>query len=603
MKSSLIKRITTQHDNESFSAFIFRQCMLANIMAGIFIFFYAICFMNLQGMNLLKAILLTLLVTVLDQILIAPFTNHLVVKDCSDTIERMKDDPKLSTISSRTNLALKLLKMPQKKGAEIYIHFALCGITCAWIYHFVLGLNAELSMTISVICCLTSYIATVISYSLTEKYTYIKLVSITAQGIDKNLVESKKVLGTSMPKLLVTYVILPTLFSFAITVIMLVLKNINMQYFITESKKSMTIGSAYISPEEISYLKRIIFICLCNIANVSILALIFFRRIKIYTTRTQEALLSIDSLSTQNKTDPIPYDLDTELSYTSYMVNKTIELFYSIMEETIKINDQIKNETQDLSSIAQETSATSLTQSSAVKEILTTMNLASEKSASIDKRIEEVNTVATKTNEYVNYGFEAVKENTKKMQEIVLANETSLNGIRNLYNKTNSIWDIVNLIDGVADQTKIIAFNAELEAENVAEGKQKFKNVASDIRALADNVINLTKEIRTHIQEIKISSNDLIKQGNECSVKIAEGKELTNSLEEKFMSILDSAKMTSASAGQIKDVIKLQTESFEEIKNKLEQITAGVENFSDSTAVINENIQRLTKDSQYLSTI
>ena len=144
----------------------------------------------------------------------------------------------------------------------------------------------------------------------------------------------------------------------------------------------------------------------------------------------------------------------------------------------------------------------------------------------------------------IEHDSSSIKQNLEKMQEIILANQSSIMGIQSLSNKIKSIWDIVNLIDGVADQTKIIAFNAELEAENIQESKQKFKNVAQDIRTLADNVMILTKEIKNQIQQIQNASSQLIDTGVDCTTKINQGNSLTQELEEKFKTITNSASQT-----------------------------------------------------------
>ena len=67
----------------------------------------------------------------------------------------------------------------------------------------------------------------------------------------------------------------------------------------------------------------------------------------------------------------------------------------------------------------------------------------------------------------------------------------------------NGIWDIVGIINNVADQTKIIAFNAELEASSSGEAGKNFHIVATEIRRLSDTILDSIKEIKIVIDEIQ----------------------------------------------------------------------------------------------------
>ena len=74
----------------------------------------------------------------------------------------------------------------------------------------------------------------------------------------------------------------------------------------------------------------------------------------------------------------------------------------------------------------------------------------------------------------------------------------TISGIKMLGEKIESIWDIVNIINGIADQTKIIAFNAELEASAAGEAGKNFQIVATEIRRLADSTVSSTNEINNN---------------------------------------------------------------------------------------------------------
>jgi methyl-accepting chemotaxis protein len=218
-----------------------------------------------------------------------------------------------------------------------------------------------------------------------------------------------------------------------------------------------------------------------------------------------------------------------------------------------------------------------------------------EDSDQLSKRVasqaNEVAKIAEGTKDVVATGFVIIKESLEKMESIKDANELSIRGIRELGDKIERIWDIVNIINGIADQTKIIAFNAELEAASAGEAGKSFQIVATEIRRLADSTVNSTNEIKARINEIQKSSDHLILSSEEGTSKIIAGWELSNKLRNLFGDILQTSEVSSDSARQIALSIEQQVVAFDQILITLKQISSGIDNFVTSTT----STSRLTR--------
>ena len=267
---------------------------------------------------------------------------------------------------------------------------------------------------------------------------------------------------------------------------------------------------------------------------------------------------------------------------------------YSEMRQNEQsLGNHLFEETQGLVVAAKETAATSQDQSAAVKEIVATMEDSNNLSENISSKINDVAQVAKKTFSDVELGGTALQSNVDKLHEIFEANTETINGIKALSGKIDNIWDIVTLINSVADQAKIIAFNAELEAASAGEAGKNFHIVASEIRRLADGIIAGTKEIKERITEIQHSSDSLILASESGTEKINEGCERARELEANFESIRSAAEITSNSAGEITNIIQQQTAASGQILVTLKQIAAGVENFTSATENVSKSAEQL----------
>ena len=214
-------------------------------------------------------------------------------------------------------------------------------------------------------------------------------------------------------------------------------------------------------------------------------------------------------------------------------------------------------------------------------------------SENISQKIKDVSAVASKTSGDVAEGVSFLEENVRQLHEIAEANMTTIDGIKALGDKINNIWDIVTLINSVADQAKIIAFNAELEASSAGEAGKNFHIVATEIRRLADGIIDGTKEIKERINEIQQSSDNLVLASESGTDKIKAGVEEAKNLEARFASIRNASEVTATSAGDITTIIQQQAMASEQILVTLRQIASGVENFTGATEHISKASQAL----------
>lgn len=257
------------------------------------------------------------------------------------------------------------------------------------------------------------------------------------------------------------------------------------------------------------------------------------------------------------------------------------------------ISDKLIAETQNLAVSSKETAATAQDQSAAVKEIVTTMEDNTALSEDISQKIKDVSGVAAKTNGDVAEGVSYIEENVKQLQLIADTNLNTINGIKALGDKIENIWDIVTLINSVADQAKIIAFNAELEASSAGEAGKNFHIVATEVRRLSDNIIDSIKEIREIITEIQKASDTLILDSEKGTAQIDSGCESARSLESGFESIMESSRATADSSHEILDNVSQLTSASEQIFITLQQIAQGIESFAKNTSSISSASENL----------
>ena len=560
-----------------FTRYAFFLGIIPNLISVLLVFLYSVNFVNIDLKTMLLASGWVVLITAFGQMVAAPVTNKFISQKISTKLNLW------STVGldekERTTLIKEVLRFPFIKSLEVYFHFFVCSIELTLVMIFILKVDTYTSGVMFITLIAASFLAMILSLSVNEQVCSKIAIKLYDEGIDRKNISEKKYFGMSLTFAFVLHIVVPVLFGAIFTVLT------GMQSFYAEGDKN--------------WFLRVIYVSITDIAFFSVLTGLFFLKIRSYSGLMHDGLEAI-SKNSSDKLTLFPVDLATEFSYALHLVNKTIIYFNSMMTKTANINERIVSSATNLSAVSKETESTAMEQSTSVEEILATMVNTESLSHTIESKIREVIKVAQKTTEDVNTNFKNLHDNLNKMKEITDSNQTTILGIQSLCTKINNVRDIVNLIDSVAEQTKIIAFNAELEASMINSSDESFHNVAIEIRTLADKTMNLTKEIKEKINEIQRASETLILTSQNCTGKIKEGNALTERLEKKFHGIKFSAVTTAEDSQEIVDYVQEQTNSYNQLVSVLSQINTGVKGFSESSQLITTTVASLQNSAGYL---
>ncbi|MDR2052433.1 MAG: methyl-accepting chemotaxis protein [Treponema sp.] len=266
-----------------------------------------------------------------------------------------------------------------------------------------------------------------------------------------------------------------------------------------------------------------------------------------------------------------------------------------IVDQTRIMAQTIQKSTNEIFLSSRDIFTTANNQAASVQEIESTMTENTQIAADIAEKTGSVATIASKTEEDVRSGFAVLEQNVIQMEDIKNKNDSVIAGIIALGNKITKIQNIVRTINTITDQTKVIAFNAALEAASAGDRGKRFSVVASEVNRLADDIAALTKQIREQIEEIQNSSSSLIISSEESADKVTEGRKLIKDLEELFREIRRGAEITANQAQTITVSTQKQQKSTEQINIAIADISQGLNNFIYSTEVATTSAEELTR--------
>lgn len=238
--------------------------------------------------------------------------------------------------------------------------------------------------------------------------------------------------------------------------------------------------------------------------------------------------------------------------------------------------------------------------SSSVAEITSTMEELSASSTQIADYSHVVVDVANQTLDSSKKGADTMQNLQERMADIHQDSAVSLEEILQLGHQSKAISKVMDLINDLADQTKLIAFNAALEASSAGESGKRFSVVASEIRRLADSVTDSTLEIEGRIQEVQDSINRLVITSEKGATSIQQGMQLSAETAQELSSLVDAASKTSNAAKQISLSTQQQKTASNQVVIALHDIANASSHNAQSVRDITDISEDMLRMSQHL---
>ncbi len=240
---------------------------------------------------------------------------------------------------------------------------------------------------------------------------------------------------------------------------------------------------------------------------------------------------------------------------------------------------------------------------------------AQEQAQIIDRNVQVVNRISTAINQVSDSAQQAAagakvaadsaykgaamsRQTVEGMENIKRTMDAASARVNGLGERSKEIGKIVAAIDGIADQTNLLALNAAVEAARAGEQGRGFAVVADEVRKLAEKSSLATKEIADLISGIQNDVLETVAAMKKGTREVDGGYELANKAGQSLDEILSRSKdmgvqveQISSAAQQLRDMSKEMVQLSDNISAIVEQNTASTEEMAATAKQVSQSVE------------
>ncbi len=259
--------------------------------------------------------------------------------------------------------------------------------------------------------------------------------------------------------------------------------------------------------------------------------------------------------------------------------NQFLDKLQSIITDVVDTTFQIGTTTQQSTVAAQQTRNSSDSQFKEVDLVATASEEMTQTASLVVQNAETAVQEAQKANDAALSGQQVIEQSQQEMQHLVERMTAAVPVVEELAKNNANITEILSVIEGISEQTNLLALNAAIEAARAGEQGRGFAVVADEVRSLASGTQESVGEIRQVIESVQKGTQDVV-------AAIQDGNDLANDSAQQVEKAVEEIRRIFTAVESISDMNSQIVKAAEEQQSVSAEVNQSVANIRDLSAQI-----------------
>lgn len=296
----------------------------------------------------------------------------------------------------------------------------------------------------------------------------------------------------------------------------------------------------------------------------------------------------------------LPVRSTDEIGQLSQSFNAMTASLREVALQTQSVTDSLNSAVAEILATTQQQASSAKQQAAAVQEITSTVEEIKQSGAQVTEKAKGVSGAAKAIVSAGVAGSEAVRSISTAMTGIHQQAGSVAENIVTLSERTQTIGEIIATVNDIAEQSNLVALNAAIEAADAREDGRRFTVVAHEIKNLADQAKDATRQVRTILEEIQRGINTSVMLTEEAVKRVEYGRDKTAVAEDTITRMSQNIQDSANAFQQIVGATNQQQIGIEQVTQALVEIRQATQQTASSTSQLNHAAGNLNTLAQQL---
>ncbi|WP_264404192.1 methyl-accepting chemotaxis protein [Vibrio owensii] len=323
---------------------------------------------------------------------------------------------------------------------------------------------------------------------------------------------------------------------------------------------------------------------------------------RVMLRQTQYLNDAIKLMASKNLSVPFGMDCKDEYGDVARELEKTRRQLHDVIQMQINASDELSTLTEVMTLSMSETKESAQEEFNEIDQLATAMSEMSSTVQTVAEHAQTASSLTEQASAQAVTGQQFLQKTVSKMSELSSDIASSASAVNQVEERVDAIGSVVGTIQGISEQTNLLALNAAIEAARAGEAGRGFAVVADEVRNLAQRTQQATVEIQEMITQLQASATSAVELMEKSVVEAAEGVELVSNAGTELDGIVgqvtqinDMNFQIATASGQQSSVAEEMSQNLTNVRELVEASVVVVSELLETSEMMQNNAEELDK--------
>ncbi|APX07343.1 methyl-accepting chemotaxis protein [Vibrio campbellii] len=323
---------------------------------------------------------------------------------------------------------------------------------------------------------------------------------------------------------------------------------------------------------------------------------------RVMLRQTQYLNDAIKLMASKNLSVPFGMDCKDEYGDVARELEKTRRQLHDVIQMQINASDELATLTEVMTLSMSETKESAQEEFNEIDQLATAMSEMSSTVQTVADHAQTASSLTEQASTQAVTGQQFLQKTVSKMSELSSDIASSASAVNQVEERVDAIGSVVGTIQGISEQTNLLALNAAIEAARAGEAGRGFAVVADEVRNLAQRTQQATVEIQEMITQLQSSATSAVELMEKSVVEAAEGVELVSNAGSELDGIVgqvtqinDMNFQIATASGQQSSVAEEMSQNLTNVRELVEASVVVVTELLETSEMMQNNAEELDK--------